>query len=35
MKRIDWLGSKTRLIGVEVEKSAGKPGTGKLVFGKA
>ncbi|KAH8070762.1 hypothetical protein BXZ70DRAFT_775189 [Cristinia sonorae] len=35
VKRIDWLGSKTRLIGVEVEKSAGKPGTGKLVFGKA
>ncbi|THH26297.1 hypothetical protein EUX98_g7890 [Antrodiella citrinella] len=35
VKRVDWLGSKTRLIGVEVEKSAGKPGTGKLVFGKA
>ncbi|KAI0783737.1 hypothetical protein C8Q75DRAFT_725389 [Abortiporus biennis] len=34
VKRIDWLGSKTRLVGVEVDKSAGRAG-GKLVFSKA
>ncbi|KAK0188305.1 hypothetical protein F5146DRAFT_661337 [Armillaria mellea] len=31
VKRIDWLGEKTFLIGVEVDKSTGE---GKLVFGK-
>lgn len=35
VKRIDWLGEKTRLVGVEVDKSGGGPGTGKLVFSKA
>ncbi|CAL1698880.1 unnamed protein product [Somion occarium] len=35
VRRIDWLGSKTRLVGVEVDKSSGRGGVGKLVFGKA
>ena len=35
VRRIDWLGEKTRLIGVEVDKSAGGGGMAKLVFGKA
>ena len=34
VRRIDYLGDKTRLIGVEVDKSAGGGGVGKLVFGK-
>lgn len=34
VRRVDWLGGKTRLVGVEVDKSEGK-GVGKLVFGKA
>ncbi|KAI3621434.1 hypothetical protein WG66_006426 [Moniliophthora roreri] len=34
VKRIDWLGGKTRLIGVEVDKAASETGVGKLVFGK-
>lgn len=32
VRRIDWLGEKTKLVGVEVDKSAG---CGKLVFSKA
>jgi len=35
VRRIDWLGEKTRLVGVEVDKSAGGGGSGKLVFSKA
>ncbi|CCM05836.1 uncharacterized protein FIBRA_08072 [Fibroporia radiculosa] len=35
VRRIDWLGEKTRLVGVEVDKSGGGNGTGKLVFSKA
>ncbi|KAL7277093.1 hypothetical protein PYCCODRAFT_1465497 [Trametes coccinea BRFM310] len=35
VRRIDWLGEKTWLIGVEVDKAAGYGGAGKLVFGKA
>jgi len=31
VRRIDWLGKKTRLVGVEVDKTAG---MGKLIFGK-
>ncbi|KAI8974828.1 hypothetical protein BD414DRAFT_175399 [Trametes punicea] len=34
VRRIDWLGEKTWLIGVEVDKAAGYGGAGKLVFGK-
>ncbi|KAK7024436.1 hypothetical protein VNI00_016287 [Paramarasmius palmivorus] len=34
VKRIDWLGGKTRLIGVEVDKAASDTGVAKLVFGK-
>ncbi|KAI3620010.1 hypothetical protein WG66_009060 [Moniliophthora roreri] len=34
VKRIDWLGGKTRLIGVEVDKTASDTGVAKLVFGK-
>ncbi len=34
VRRIDWLGEKTRLVGVEVDKSAGGGGSGKLVFAK-
>ncbi|TRM57625.1 hypothetical protein BD626DRAFT_574265 [Schizophyllum amplum] len=34
VRRIDWLGEKTRLVGVEVDKSAGGAGIGKLVFSK-
>lgn len=34
VRRIDFLGEKTRLIGVEVDKTAD-GGAGKLVFGKA
>ncbi|KAG7096275.1 hypothetical protein E1B28_003723 [Marasmius oreades] len=34
VKRIDWLGEKTRLIGVEVDKAASETGVAKLVFGK-
>ena len=35
VRRIDWLGEKTRLVGVEVDKSGGGSGVGKLVFSKA
>ncbi|KAI0765921.1 hypothetical protein BD413DRAFT_481707 [Trametes elegans] len=35
VRRIDWLGEKTWLVGVEVDKSAGHGGAAKLVFGKA
>ncbi|TFK82758.1 hypothetical protein K466DRAFT_499720 [Polyporus arcularius HHB13444] len=35
VRRIDWLGEKTWLIGVEVDKAAGHGGAGKLVFGRA
>jgi len=31
VRRIDWLGEKTNLVGVEVDKSAGRS-VGKLVF---
>ncbi|PSS37476.1 hypothetical protein EW026_g2082 [Hermanssonia centrifuga] len=34
VRRIDWLGEKTRLVGVEIDKSTGN-GVGKLVFAKA
>ncbi|KAI0947672.1 hypothetical protein AcW1_009373 [Taiwanofungus camphoratus] len=34
VRRVDWLGGKTRLVGVEVDKSSG-GGAGKLVFAKA
>ncbi|KAI0628654.1 hypothetical protein C8Q77DRAFT_1220813 [Trametes polyzona] len=34
VRRIDWLGEKTWLVGVEVDKAAGQGGAGKLVFGK-
>ena len=32
VRRIDWLGEKTRFVGVEVDRSTG---VGKLVFAKA
>ncbi|TFK70757.1 hypothetical protein BDN72DRAFT_958597 [Pluteus cervinus] len=35
VRRVDYLGEKTRLIGVEVDKSVDAAGCGKLVFGKA
>lgn len=35
VRRIDWLGEKTKLVGVEVDKSGGGSGVGKLVFSKA
>lgn len=35
VRRIDWLGEKTQLVGVEVDKGAGHGGAGKLVFAKA
>lgn len=36
VRRLDWLGSKTRFVGVEVDKGAVAGGSvGKLVFGKA
>jgi hypothetical protein len=35
VRRIDWLGGKTGLIGVEVDKIAVGDGVCKLVFGKA
>ncbi|KAI0353874.1 hypothetical protein OH77DRAFT_555854 [Trametes cingulata] len=35
VRRIDWLGEKTWLIGVEVDKAAGHGGAGKLCFGRA
>lgn len=34
IRRVDWLGEKTRLIGVEVDKVSGSK-VGNLVFGKA
>ncbi|KAK7441530.1 hypothetical protein VKT23_016521 [Stygiomarasmius scandens] len=34
VRRIDWLGEKTRLIGIEVDKTASETGVAKLVFGK-
>ncbi|KAH9916030.1 uncharacterized protein B0H18DRAFT_1087397 [Fomitopsis serialis] len=34
VRRVDWLGEKTRLVGVEVDKSGGGGGTGKLIFEK-
>ncbi|THU99547.1 hypothetical protein K435DRAFT_650841 [Dendrothele bispora CBS 962.96] len=34
VRRIDWLGEKTRLIGIEVDKTASDMGVAKLVFGK-
>ena len=34
VRRIDWLGEKTKLVGVEVDKSGGGAGVGKLVFSK-
>lgn len=34
VRRIDFLGEKTRLVGVEVDKSASNGGAGKLVFSK-
>ncbi|KAK0222391.1 hypothetical protein IW262DRAFT_1271174, partial [Armillaria fumosa] len=34
VRRIDWLGEKTCLIGVEVDKSASECGVAKLVFVK-
>lgn len=35
VRRIDWLGSKTRLVGIEVDKANGRNNVGKLIFGKA
>lgn len=35
VRRVDWLGEKTRLVGVEVDRHAPNGGMGKLVFGKA
>lgn len=35
VRRVDWLGEKTQLVGVEVDRSGGGSGTGKLVFAKA
>lgn len=35
VRRIDWLGSKTRLVGVEVDRSTEKCGSLELVFGEA
>ncbi|THH18186.1 hypothetical protein EW146_g2757 [Bondarzewia mesenterica] len=36
VRRLDWLGSKTRFVGVEMDKGTAAGGTvGKLVFGKA
>lgn len=34
VRRIDWLGSKTMLVGVEVDKSSEHGGVGKLVFSR-
>ncbi|KAK0201337.1 hypothetical protein DFS33DRAFT_1346439 [Desarmillaria ectypa] len=34
VRRIDWLGETTCLVGVEVDKSASECGVGKLVFAK-
>ncbi|KAK7463132.1 hypothetical protein VKT23_007716 [Stygiomarasmius scandens] len=34
VRRIDWLGEKTRLIGIEVDKTAIDLGVAKLIFGK-
>jgi len=34
IRRVDWLGEKTRLIGVEVDKDSGS-NVGNLVFGRA
>ncbi len=34
VRRIDCLGEKTCLVGVEVDKSASECGVGKLVFAK-
>ena len=34
VRRIDWLGERTRLVGIEVDKDAGAGGVAKLVFGK-
>ena len=34
VRRVDWLGEKTKLVGVEVDKSGGGAGVGKLVFSK-
>ncbi|KAF4564922.1 hypothetical protein EYR36_002865 [Pleurotus pulmonarius] len=33
VRRLDWLGGKTRLVGIELDKSG--DGTGKLLFSKA
>jgi hypothetical protein len=36
IRRVDWLGSKTHLVGVEIDKSnEGGENIGRLVFGKA
>lgn len=35
VRRVDWLGGKTRLVGIEVDKVEGGKGVGKLVFGRA
>ena len=34
IRRVDWLGEKTRLIGVEVDYKASGSGVGNLVFGR-
>ncbi|OBZ73111.1 hypothetical protein A0H81_06651 [Grifola frondosa] len=34
VRRIDWLGEKTCLVGVEIDRSSASACTGKLVFGK-
>ncbi|KAF5333770.1 hypothetical protein D9758_016576 [Tetrapyrgos nigripes] len=34
VRRVDWLGEKTRLIGIEVDKTASETGVAKLVFGR-
>ncbi|KAI0063806.1 hypothetical protein BV25DRAFT_363368 [Artomyces pyxidatus] len=35
VRRLDWLGSKTRLVGIEVDKGGSAGNVGKLVFGRA
>ena len=34
VRRVDWLGSKTHLVGVEIDKSNEGENVGKLVFGR-
>ena len=34
VRRVDWLGTKTHLVGVEIDKSNEGENVGKLVFGR-